>query len=104
MATKALGNRTLDVRADRPDMRDRIYNPRLASLPTSYPPDDWITKQLPRYEAAGLILDQGAEGACTGFGLAALINYLQFRVHPHESIDARARKPPHALSSRPHLR
>jgi hypothetical protein len=76
MATRALGGRTLDVRADRPDMRDRIYNPRLSTLPASYPPQDWITAHLPHYEK--LILDQGAEGACTGFGLAALINYLQF--------------------------
>ena len=38
MGTRALDGRTLDVRADRPDMRDRIYNPRLRSLPTTFPP------------------------------------------------------------------
>jgi hypothetical protein len=79
MPAKALGDRTLDARQDRPDMRDRIYQPRLVSLPTSYPPKSWIETYLPLYEQAGLVLDQGSEGACTGFGLAALVNYIQFR-------------------------
>lgn len=79
MPTKALGNRTLDARQDRPDMRDRIYQPRLVSLPLSYPPKSWIETYLPMYEQAGLVLDQESEGACTGFGLAALINYVLFR-------------------------
>ncbi|WP_166802375.1 C1 family peptidase [Microvirga pakistanensis] len=60
-------------------MRDRIFQPRLTFLPPSYPPKRWIETYLPLYEEAGLVLDQGAEGACTGFGLAALINYVQFR-------------------------
>ena len=79
MATKALGKRTLDARPDRPDMRDRLYAPPLKVLPPSHPPQEWIERYLPAYEKAGLILDQGEEGACTGFGLAALINYLEFR-------------------------
>ena len=90
MGTRALDGRTLDVRADRPDMRDRIYNPRLRSLPTTYPPPEWIEQHLPRYEA--LVLDQGSEGACTGFGLAALVNYLQFR----QSIEFETEMPPAA--------
>ncbi|WP_455212116.1 hypothetical protein, partial [Kaarinaea lacus] len=28
-----------------------------------------------------LVLDQGQEGACTGFGLAAVINYLLYIQH-----------------------
>ncbi len=79
MPTRAFGDRTLDARQDRPDMRDRIFQPRLTFLPPSYPPKRWIETYLPLYEEAGLVLDQGAEGACTGFGLAALINYVQFR-------------------------
>jgi hypothetical protein len=79
MPTKAFGDRTLDARQDRPDMRDRIFQPRLTCLPPSYPPKSWIETYLPLYEQAGLVLDQGSEGACTGFGLAALINYVQFR-------------------------
>ena len=97
MGTQALGDRTLDVRADRPDMRDRIYNPRLVSLPSSYPRDEFIAEQLPRYEAADLILDQGSEGACTGFGLAALINYLQFREAMKWEREARPRVSPRML-------
>ncbi|HEX2137099.1 MAG TPA: C1 family peptidase [Microvirga sp.] len=79
MPTSALGNRTLDARQDRPDMRDRIYQPRLTNLPPSFPPKNWVASYLPLYEEAGLVLDQGSEGACTGFGLAALINFVQFR-------------------------
>jgi Papain family cysteine protease len=69
----------LDARPDRPDLRDRIYMPPLRPLPPEYPPADWVQMHLPAYCEAGLILDQGSEGACTGFGLAAVINYLQFR-------------------------
>ena len=35
-----------------------------------------IQQLLPAYLGTDLILDQGQEGACTGFGLAAVINYL----------------------------
>ena len=83
MATKILRTSkrtvTLDARPDRPDLRDRLYQPPLVSLPHQYPPPEWIETYLPRYSKAGLILDQGEEGACTGFGLAAVINYLLFR-------------------------
>ena len=83
MATKILRTSkrtvTLDARPDRPDLRDRIYQPPLVSLPHQYPPPEWIKTYLPKYSKAGLILDQGEEGACTGFGLAAVINYLLFR-------------------------
>ena len=87
MATKILRTAkrtvTLDARPDRPDLRDRIYQPPLVSLPHQYPPPEWIKIYLPRYSKAGLILDQGEEGACTGFGLAAVINYLLFRQFVH---------------------
>jgi hypothetical protein len=68
----------LDVRPDRPDIRDRPYMPPLRSLPPAYPPTDWITDYFPQYRIAGLVLNQGTEGACTGFGLAAVVNYLLF--------------------------
>lgn len=57
---------TLDAFPDRVDTRDWAYHPRLAPLP------DRIVNctHVPR------ILDQGNEGACTGFALAAVINYL----------------------------
>jgi hypothetical protein len=69
----------LDARPDRPDLRDRIYQPRLLTPPSTFPNLDHIKQYLTAYtEEYELILDQGEEGACTGFGLAALINYLFF--------------------------
>lgn len=54
-----------DVISDAPDLRDLYYQPRLAPLlPEIHPPQDLV------------ILDQGDDGACTGFGLAAVINRL----------------------------
>ena len=38
-----------------------------------------IDKYLPLYSEHEMVLDQGSEGACTGFGLAAMINYLLWR-------------------------
>lgn len=56
---------SLNVTADAPDLRDRYYEPTLAPLKeVIHPPGNLY------------ILDQGEEGACTGFGLAATINLL----------------------------
>ncbi len=54
----------LDAAPDVPDVRDRIYQPTLATIPDKISPD--MTKIT--------ILDQGKRGACTGFGLAAVVN------------------------------
>jgi hypothetical protein len=55
----------LNVTADAPDLRDRYYEPTLAPLhDVMHPPGNLY------------VLDQGKEGACTGFGLAATINLL----------------------------
>ena len=59
-------------------LRDREYRPKLVSLPQQYPDPAKIAALWPEY-AASLVLDQGSEGACTGFGLAAVINYLLFQ-------------------------
>lgn len=69
--------RTLDVRPDRLDIRDYPYRPRLQSLPHQYPGKAFIDASFDAY--AQLVLDQGKEGACTGFGLAAMIHYLLWR-------------------------
>lgn len=61
------------------DLRDRVYTPPPVSLPDSYPLPADIGKYLSSYMKAKLILDQGQEGACTGFGLACVINYLRWR-------------------------
>ncbi len=74
----ALG-RTLDARPDRLDLRDRAYIPPVATLPPCVPGDADIRRWVPAYVKAGLILDQGQEGACTGFGLACVIHYLLWR-------------------------
>lgn len=67
---------TLDARPDRLDLRDRIFTPRVQSLPPSWPADKDIATELSAYLGKGMILYQGNEGACTGFGLAAVVNYL----------------------------
>lgn len=69
----------LDARPDRPDLRDRTYQPRLVTPPSVFPDPALIKQYLTAYtDEYKLILDQGEEGACTGFGLAAVINYLFF--------------------------
>jgi len=57
--------RILNARKDTPDIRDRFYEPALIQLQPK------IDNRNGAY-----ILDQGVEGACTGFGLAASINML----------------------------
>ncbi len=75
-----IGQRTvsLDARPDRLDLRDRSYTPPLGNLPSEWPPQNWVETYLPQYAKQKLVLDQGSEGACTGFGLAAVVNYLGF--------------------------
>ena len=70
---------SLNVTRDVADLRDRAYMPRLRSLPQIFPDDNDIKRFMGAYTQAGLILDQGQEGACTGFGLACVINYLRWR-------------------------
>jgi len=67
-AEKATGRR-LDAFPDRIDLRDWTYQPTLAALP-----DEIVNcADVPE------ILDQGQEGACTGFALAAVVNFLLHR-------------------------
>lgn len=69
----------LDARPDRIDLRDKQYSPPLRSLASVCPPPTVMEEAVPLYLEHGLILDQGSEGACTGFGLAATINSLFWR-------------------------
>jgi hypothetical protein len=71
----------LDVRPDRLDFRDLNYRAPLRSLPAAWPTDADLAQLLPAYVRAGLILNQGSEGACTGFGLACVANYLLWLRH-----------------------
>ena len=75
---KAAGEkRVLNVRQDPPDIRDRWYEPALVPL-----------RDAIDYRVGTTILDQGKEGACTGFACAAVINRLnvlrdsRFRASP----------------------
>ena len=73
--------RVLDARPDRLDFRDLPYRPPLRSLEPRWPPDKVIAKNLIGYIEAGLVRDQGDEGACTGFGLTCVANYLRWVRH-----------------------
>jgi len=88
--------RFLDARPDRLDLRDREYRPPVRTLPAVFPEDKQVRVWLPAYAKAGLILDQGEEGACTGFGLACVVNYLLWR----RAIDAGARPSRETVSER----
>lgn len=70
---------TLDARPDRLDLRDLPFRPAVRSLPPRFPADADVASWLLAYVAAGLIRSQDKEGACTGFGLAAVVNYLVWR-------------------------
>jgi hypothetical protein len=61
--------RTLDARPDTLDFRDLMYVPTLTEVPLGIPLDRYREAQVP-------ILDQGREGACTGFGLATVVHFL----------------------------
>jgi predicted chitinase len=67
---------SLPVKSDPVDLRDLPYRPPLGSLPNFFPPKEYVSKYWPSYE--NFVLDQGQEGACTGFGLACMVNYLKF--------------------------
>jgi hypothetical protein len=69
-AEKATRQR-LDAFPDRIDLRDLFYQPSLISLP-----DALVSCPLIK---PAMILDQGREGACTGFALAAVVNFLRAR-------------------------
>jgi hypothetical protein len=75
-APTSFKNATFDARPDRLDFRDLPYRPPLRSLPPRFPDAALLRSELPAYVRARLILDQGEEGACTGFGLACVVNYL----------------------------
>lgn len=88
-AKTSTGTRTFDVRPDRLDIRDREYRPPLRSLPPQFPDPDFIQKWFQHYET--LVLDQGNEGACTGFGLAATINYIRFRIAVEKAVSGKGK-------------
>jgi hypothetical protein len=95
MPTRILFDRKFDARPDRFDFRDLPYSSRLVSLPPAYPSDQLIERWFSVYRSADMVLDQGQEGSCTGFGLAAVVNYLQWELantNPIAADDPKAAK------------
>lgn len=67
--TLAAKDRRLNARPDALDFRDLMYTPTLVEVGTRIPLDRYRRRGAP-------VLDQGEEGACTGFGLATVVHYL----------------------------
>lgn len=72
------------VKKDPIDLRDLIFEGSLRELPLS----------LDNRAYVPFLRDQGQEGACTGFGLAAVVNFLlanhaDSSLHPDESVSPR---------------
>ncbi len=88
------GKRVFDASIDRLDLRDRQYRPPLVSISAQWPLEEDIIKFFYNYIRDKMVLDQGNEGACTGFGLAAVINYLLWR---DESMPQKIKVSPHML-------
>lgn len=61
--------RTLDALPDTVDFRDAIFVPTLIRVQAQTDLQAYRDLEIP-------VLDQGREGACTGFGLATVANYL----------------------------
>jgi hypothetical protein len=59
----------LDALPDPLDFRDRMFQASLVEVPIQIPLESYLEAEVP-------VLDQGTEGACTGFGLATVANYL----------------------------
>jgi hypothetical protein len=67
--TKKVKKRVFNVRPDTVDFRDQMYTATLVEVPAS--------RSLSDYRKIGApVLDQGEEGACTGFALATVCHYL----------------------------
>jgi hypothetical protein len=72
--------RILSSRPDSLDFRDKMYVPTLVEVPIEIKLTDYIKIKIP-------ILNQGQEGACTGFGLTTVAHYLLWtlKVYPNRA-------------------
>ncbi|MCO6188287.1 C1 family peptidase [Rhizobium sp. L1K21] len=85
--TTSDSTRVLNAHGDFPDIRDRMYEPALLEL---------LMKMDPPAPQDSPILDQGTEGACTGFALAGAINLLRRRASVRQNLPT----PEHNVSPR----
>ena len=67
----SIKTKTLNVHADSPDLRDRIYSPTLRLLGKTYNAEPFADELW-----ASRIKDQGQTSACTGFALSSLVEAL----------------------------
>jgi len=69
MPKRKNSKRVFDVHPDTIDFRDQMYQATLVDVPSMIDLAEYIKCGVP-------VLDQGQQGACTGFGLATVANYL----------------------------
>jgi len=69
---KKTAKRVFDARPDTLDFRDKMYEPTLVEVSLRIDLKKYMALKVP-------ILNQGQEGACTGFGLATVAHYLLLR-------------------------
>jgi len=95
---KRLGGRfLLAARPDTVDFRDRMYVTSLVEVPRERPLADYGRLGVP-------ILDQGREGACTGFALATVVHYLlRTRAVSGDGAERRAERAFNRLPASPHM-
>ena len=93
-------SRVLDARPDRIDFRDRTYRPPLQALPPQFPLPQEIHRYFGEYHENDMVLDQKSEGACVGFGLAAMINFVQWREHQEKLLLGEQSVSPERVSPR----
>ena len=67
------------TRKDPADIRDRLFEPAPQTLPDVWPGDADVKKRIAQYR--GLVLDQGNDSSCTGYGLACVINFALWGKH-----------------------
>lgn len=80
MAKKPAKARKFDALPDTVDFRDKMYIPTLVQVSPVYPVEKYKARKVP-------VLDQGTEGACTGYGLATIINFLMRLREEHDEAD-----------------
>jgi predicted chitinase len=69
--------RSRDTRKDPPDLRDRLYQPPPMLMPAAHPAESDVGSKFKDY--GSLVMDQGEDSSCTGYGLACVINFARWQ-------------------------